>query len=115
MTAAPLHVLPEGEVVSGIQAIGLALIEERTRADQLAAALVSNRRIGVAVGLVMAELGCSDAESLAALRRRSMDSNRRLADVAEDVIGLRRLATPARLDRGAASRRRAPYRSSGGP
>ena len=96
-------------------AIRLELIDERTRADQLAAALVSNRRIGIAVGLVMAERGCSDAESFAALRRVSMDSNRRLADVAEDVIGLRRLAAPARLDRGAASRRRGSYGSSGGP
>ncbi len=88
---------PDADVDPG--GIRLELMDERARADQLATALVSNRRIGIAVGLVMAHRRCSDIESFAVLRQASMDTNRRLADVAEDVIGLRRLATPPRSRR----------------
>ncbi|MDQ6897445.1 MAG: ANTAR domain-containing protein [Actinomycetota bacterium] len=79
--------------------IRLELMDERARADQLATTLVSNHRIGIAVGLVMAQRRCSDIESFAVLRQASMDTNRRLADVAEDVTGLRRLASPPRSRR----------------
>lgn len=69
-----------------------ALAVERRRAAQLATAVCSNRRIGIAVGLVMAQKGLSDADSLEVLRRASMDTNRKLAALVEDVIARRRLA-----------------------
>ena len=89
----------ETEMETEMDAVRRELTVERTRADQLAAALVSNRRIGVAVGLVMVQQGCSESESFAALCRASMDTNRRVAEVAEDVISLRRLAPPPRSAR----------------
>lgn len=76
-----------------VEAIRAALVAERTRADQLAEALVTNRRIGIAVGLVMAGSQQDDGHAFEALRRLSMNLNRKLAEVAEDVIYLRHLPT----------------------
>lgn len=81
------------------------------RAVQLAAALVSNRRIGIAVGLVMAQLNLDAADAFETLRRASMNTNRRLAELAEDVIYLRRLTpTPESV----AVHRRGPTRRATG-
>lgn len=52
----------------------------------LKAALQSNRRIGIAMGIVMSQLRISDDEAFAALRQVSQRTNRKLHDVAEDVI-----------------------------
>ena len=68
-----------------------ALAAALVKADQLAQAVVSNRRIGVAVGLVMARDHVDAVHAFQALRRRSMTDNRKLAEIAEDVIYLRRL------------------------
>ncbi|WP_411283591.1 ANTAR domain-containing protein [Lapillicoccus sp.] len=54
--------------------------------EHLQSALRVNRRIGVAIGLVMAQLGFTDEEAIQALRHSSMDANRKLVDVAEDII-----------------------------
>ncbi|WP_295696820.1 ANTAR domain-containing protein [Lapillicoccus sp.] len=62
----------------------LERLDEQVRSLQ--AALLSNRRIGVAVGIVMNELRITESAAFEALRRFSMDSNRKLRDVAEDVI-----------------------------
>ena len=68
-----------------------ALALERARGDQLARAVKSNRRIGIAVGIVMVVHRLPDVAAFEALRRASMNFNRKVADVAEDVIYLRRL------------------------
>lgn len=39
-----------------------------------------------AKGLIMAQRGCSEEEAYASLRRRAMDSNRKIADFAKDVL-----------------------------
>ena len=62
----------------------LARLDQEVRSLQ--AALLSNRRIGVAVGIVMSELRVTETAAFEALRRISMDTNRKLRDVAEDVI-----------------------------
>ena len=54
--------------------------------EDFQSALRVNRRIGVAIGLVMAQLGFTDDEAIQALRHSSMDANRKLVDVAEDII-----------------------------
>ncbi len=95
MTAAQLR-RSDADPETEVDAESHALAAAETRADQLAAAVLSNRRIGIAIGLVMTQKGCSETESFETLRRVSMDTNRRLADVAEDVIGLRRLAPAPR-------------------
>ena len=63
------------------------------RRGQLKGAVHSNRRIGMAMGIVMRELEISDDEAFDALRRTSQNNNRKLRDVADDVIYLRRLWT----------------------
>lgn len=49
-------------------------------------AQASNRRIGMAVGIVMGQLKADDDVALAAMKRASMNSNRKLGEVADDVI-----------------------------
>jgi hypothetical protein len=57
---------------------------------QLRDALVSNRRIGMAMGILMRDRNVDEHEAFDALRRISQNSNRKLRDVAEDVIYHRR-------------------------
>lgn len=54
-------------------------------------ALHSNRRIGMAMGLVMGQLGVADDEAFDALRHISQNTNRKLRDVADEVITQRRV------------------------
>jgi len=56
------------------------------RAKHLERALASNRTIGTAIGILMAGNRITSEEAFALLRERSQHSNRRLRDVAEDVI-----------------------------
>ena len=51
---------------------------------------MSNRRIGMAMGILMRDRDVDEQEAFAALRRISQNSNRKLHDVAEDVIYQRR-------------------------
>jgi AmiR/NasT family two-component response regulator len=59
--------------------------------QQLEAAVRSHRRIGIATGLVMAQHHVEVDDAFGVLRRASQDSNRRLRDIAEDVISAGRL------------------------
>ena len=54
--------------------------------DQLRTAIDSNRRIGMAMGILMNQLHMDDEQAFDALRRTSQNTNRKLRDVAEDVI-----------------------------
>ena len=54
--------------------------------DQLRIARDSNRRIGMALGILMNQLHVDDEQAFDALRRTSQNTNRKLRDVAEDVI-----------------------------
>lgn len=67
------------------------------RVDNLERALASNRRIGMAIGVLMSSIKLTEDNAFALLRIASQDSNRKLADVAEDVIttGALQLPTPA--------------------
>lgn len=65
-----------------VQALGAA----RTRADNLDRALASNRVIGVAIGILMASRRLTEAAAFEALRTVSQNCNRKLRDVAEDVV-----------------------------
>ena len=52
---------------------------------------MSNRRISLAMGILMRDQDVDENEAFTYLRRMSQDSNRKLRDVAEDVIDHRRL------------------------
>jgi curved DNA-binding protein CbpA len=77
--------------VTGETATALREVSERVEAltaevDQLRIARDSNRRIGMALGMVMNQLHVNDEQAFDVLRRISQNTNRKLRDVAEDVI-----------------------------
>ncbi len=78
----------EGDLVAADPSLVSELNDE---VRQLKEALDSNRRIGMAMGLVMGQLQVTDVEAFDALRRVSQNTNRKLRDVADDVIHHRRL------------------------
>jgi len=97
--------------------------------EQLRAALVSNRRISMAMGILMIRRNLDEEQAFSYLRRVSQDSNRKLRDVAEDVIRHRRVTpgsvhpsasagakgfgTPPALPRPTRGANRAPDRDDG--
>lgn len=67
----------------------ILFLEARLRheeVEQLRAALVTNRRIGMALGVLMGVRHLDEDGAWAAMVKASRDSNRKLRDVAEDVI-----------------------------
>ncbi|MGG5258292.1 GAF and ANTAR domain-containing protein [Phycicoccus avicenniae] len=64
---------------------------ERSRAENLEVALRTNRTIGMAVGVLMASRRLSDEDAFRLLRDASSTANRKLRDVAEDVVHTGRL------------------------
>lgn len=71
------------EVIAQLQADGL-LSEEH--AAHLSHALQSSRKIGAAIGIVMAERKVSEAAAFHILSKASQDSNRKLQVVAHEVV-----------------------------
>jgi ANTAR domain len=81
-------------LVSTHGALGLAAAEQRAQADGMAQAQQSNRTIGVAVGIVMTRLLVTREQAFDLLRIASQNGNRKLRDVAQDVIDTGRLDLP---------------------
>lgn len=65
---------------------------EHTRSLQRA--LISNRRIGIATGILMVQHTLTDREAFDYLVRVSQQHNRKVADIAEDVIYTGHLPDP---------------------
>ena len=63
-----------------------ALNEARRRIENLETALQSNRRIGVAIGILMSRHGLSEDDAFALLAEASQLTNRKLRDIAEEVV-----------------------------
>jgi hypothetical protein len=63
----------------------LAVNRAEDRADNLHQALESNRKIGVAMGVLMARFGVTEEASFDLLREASQRRNRKLRDLAEEV------------------------------
>jgi hypothetical protein len=97
----------------GAQAAAVVTLGERVA--NLNRALETNRRIGVAVGVLMSIHKVTDEQAFDLLRVASQNSNRRLASVAEDVIETGTLDfhphRPLSVD-STASRRRTPLPGS---
>lgn len=79
----------EQETIDSLQAL---LAIERQRADYLKLAVDSARRIGIAVGLLMAHHHVDTDEAFAILHIASRQTGRTLADLAELVISTGHLA-----------------------
>ncbi|MBT9255080.1 ANTAR domain-containing protein [Phycicoccus sp. MAQZ13P-2] len=65
---------------------GRHVTEAETRADHLAVALRSNRTIGMAIGVLMARRRLPAEGAFELLRRLSTTRNRKLRDLAEEVV-----------------------------
>jgi AmiR/NasT family two-component response regulator len=78
-------------VTGGDDAAALAearsqLAAARTRADHLQLAVVSNRRIGMALGILMATRRLTEEQAFDHLRAVSQQRNVKLRELAEQVI-----------------------------
>ena len=72
--------------VAAASAIALTAIDQRYRADHLEQALASSRRIGAAMGILMASQRLTEQQAFDALRTVSQHSHRKLREVAEEVL-----------------------------
>jgi GAF domain-containing protein len=67
-------------------AVALQAAADHDLAENLQKALHNSRRIGAAVGIIMWSERLSETEAFGALRAASQNTNRKLADVAEEVL-----------------------------
>ncbi len=81
----PGTVLETAEL-AGQAAVALACLMERQARLNLKIALDSNRRIGAALGIVMARYGVTHDQALRRVNRASQDANRKLRDLAEQIL-----------------------------
>ncbi|MFZ5870877.1 MAG: ANTAR domain-containing protein [Actinomycetota bacterium] len=68
---------------------GAALLALSQRHEQLREAIDRRHHIGIAQGILMSQYGLDEEGSFDVLRRYARDSNRKLRDVASDVIARR--------------------------
>ena len=62
------------------------VLTAETGSTDLEIALVTNRRIGIAVGILMCRLGVTEDQAFAVLSKHSQDHNVKVRDLAEEVI-----------------------------
>lgn len=75
-----------GLVLGAHAAIAVNAAREHQRADQLDEALDSSRRIGIAIGILMASRRLSEQQAFDALRQTSRFLNTKLRDIALHVV-----------------------------
>jgi AmiR/NasT family two-component response regulator len=80
------ELLTLGSILADHAALSLSAASSGERAANLELALGSNRRIGIALGVIMCQGRCTDEQAFAVLRNASQTTHRKLRDVAEDVI-----------------------------
>lgn len=90
----------------------LAGLAHRDRVGNLEHATVSNRRIGIAIGVLMAHDRGTDQQAFESLSTASQSLNRKLVDVAEDVIFAGTIPNPATPPRAGQRRTPPPWKSS---
>jgi GAF domain-containing protein len=98
-------------VVATHCATALIAASARERVENLQRALTSNRRIGMAMGVLMASHKLTADDAFTLLRIASQNSNRKLTDIADDVVTTGTLELPAPKP-AAPSRRPKPSRLS---
>ncbi|WP_339123808.1 ANTAR domain-containing protein [Pseudonocardia sp. D17] len=84
---------PPGDDVVAAAAVAAGLVlaaaAARDRADQLREALDSSRTIGAAIGILMVRDGVTRDAAFAALREASQLRNRKLRDLAAEIVASR--------------------------
>lgn len=78
--------LGTGALLAAQAALGLVLAREREKAVNLQRALDSNRAIGAAMGIIMARELLTREQAFDRLRTASQHRNRKLRDLAADVV-----------------------------
>lgn len=73
-------------VLAAFTSVAIAAASQKAEARSLREGLASNREIGKAVGLLMAAHSVGDEEAFAMMRAASNTLNRRLAEVARDIV-----------------------------
>ena len=81
-------------VVATHTTLALMAASAKQRAANLERALTTNRHIGMAMGVLMATHKMTRDDAFTLLRIASQNTNRKLADIAEDVIHTGVLALP---------------------
>ncbi|WP_170315528.1 GAF and ANTAR domain-containing protein [Nakamurella deserti] len=66
--------------------IALAALAQRTRAQNLQRAIRTNEPISVATGILMTLHGCTEADAMAVMTAASRAQNRKLSDIAAEVV-----------------------------
>jgi hypothetical protein len=66
--------------------IAASAVGHRTHAEQLEQALITSRQIGEAIGILMATHNVSDNQAFDLLRIASQNTNRKLHEIAADVV-----------------------------
>ena len=70
------------ELVASLAAEG---VSDRKEIEEIKAALITSRRIGAALGILMASKRITEDQAFIALRNASQRSNRKLREVADEV------------------------------
>lgn len=90
-------------IIATLEADGVV---RREQVENLTQALKSSRTIGAAIGIIMANRGLTEAEAFRALVTFSQHTNRKVRDLAQDIVStgdVAGLPTPAAADSAAAS------------
>ena len=80
------HAGAVGTILAAHAAIAMQSAQEWDRAENLQRALQSNREIGMAIGVIMALMRVNQDEAFAVLRRASQHLQRKLQDIAVEVV-----------------------------
>lgn len=75
-----------GAILAAFASVAVLAAEEHRRADELQHGLETNREIGKAIGLLMAAHQITSDEAFQVLRRASSELNRKLADIARELV-----------------------------
>jgi hypothetical protein len=93
------HTQWAGTLLATHAAWAVSLEMTRQRAENLEAALRSNREIGTAIGVLMAQHKLTRDQAHELLRVASQDSNRKMAELATEVVETGELSMPRRPTR----------------
>lgn len=89
-----------GTVLATHAGLGVSVMISRRRAENLEAALGTNRDIGTAIGILMASHKVTRDRAHELLRLASQDTNHKLSEIAAEVVDTGELSLPHRIRRG---------------
>ena len=76
----------QGTIMSAFASVAIAMAQERRRATNLEVALDTNREIGKAVGLLMAEPNLGSEQAFEILRHAAQSMNRKVRELAREIV-----------------------------